>query len=236
MELRGNIRFTEAIVVDEKLLVQLENTLLEFYDDVLYSVKLCNGDLIKFNNLQEMLDYENIDERKIESLQIGFNIIDELNFYPTYSAFCSYKCTVSGTYRMDNSDKSILFSNKVNDALKKARRPQWYTVITKISMFHFLIVELIICFFLLGYIYIKEGELTEVSFTATYFISCMLSSIMIILLCGLFSKIRKYFFPSISYMIGEQIVKIEALNKLYGNIFWCVIVAFIVSVFSALVL
>ena len=103
-------------------------------------------------------------------------------------------------------------------------------------MFHFLIVELIICFFLLGYIYIKEGELTEVSFTATYFISCMLSSIMIILLCGLFSKIRKYFFPSISYMIGEQIVKIEALNKLYGNIFWCVIVAFIVSVFSALVL
>lgn len=235
MELRGNIKFADAIIVNEKLLLELEKIIYEFYEDVSYEATLCNEDKIKFENLGELISYENIDERKIERLDIDFGRVNSLTFTPTFSMAKSYQYTVTGNYKMNNSDKSIVFSNKVNSALKKNSRPKWYTFLTKFSIAYFLLFLLIICGMAYVYEYIKFHTIKDSSLKINYLMISMLIGGVLAYLFILLSKIRNYLFPCISYMIGEQINKIQKKNKLYENIFWGIIVTFVISVICSFI-
>lgn len=228
MTIHGKIQFKEAIIVNEKLLKDLEEVILSFFKHVTYECKLCNGDGIEFDSLDELLTYENIKTRKIVRLKIKFDY-NEIIFEPTFSKISSYQHTVFGVYKVYDSDTSILFSEKVQRVLENSKRSKWYTFLTKISMMHF-------CFLIVGisigstiYSVMSEGVMGK----SVYTVNSINISIIIGILCIIFSiiaaKCRDILLPPISFMIGEQLQEIKRNEEKFSKIFWGIIIAFIVS-------
>ncbi len=228
MTIHGKIQFKEAIIVNEKLLKDLEEIILSFFKQITYECKLCNGDGAEFDSLDELLAYENIKARKIVRLKIKFDY-NEIIFEPTFSKINSYQHTVFGVYKVYDSDTSILFSEKVQRVLEKSKRSKWYTFLTKISFTHF-------CIFIIGistgstiYSVMSEGVIGK----SVYTVNSINISIIIGILCIIFSiilaKCRDILLPPISFMIGEQIQEIKRNEEKFSKIFWGIIVAFIVS-------
>lgn len=238
VELRGRIKYKNAIYVDEKLLKELEEIILVYYKTINYRATLYNGDTIVFDSLTELLQYENVEERRIISLLIGFDIGNEIIFEEKsgYSLFSSYQYTVTGNYSMNNTDDSILFTNKIYAALNKNKRRIWYTIVTKISMMHFSLILLIVSFSLYLYLKFTTVATEAIYITAdTWLLSC-LYCLIFFSVSFIMAKIRKRVLPSISYMIGEEIKRIQKGEALISNIFWGIIVAFGVSVVCSLIL
>ncbi|MCM1201391.1 MAG: hypothetical protein NC312_09180 [Bacteroides fragilis] len=228
MTIHGKITFKEAIIIDEKLMEDLEKVVLEYFTNIKYVGGLCNGDDIVFDTLSELLLYENANQRKLIKLKVKFDY-NEIEFYPTIGGMCSYKYTVCGFFTTNNENISILFEKKIKDILEKHRRKKWYTILTKISMMHFSI-------FLPGIsavstIYtIMQGELLgEVVYTINLVNLGMLSVMLFIVLCIIFAKCRNALLPPVCFMLGEQIQEIKRNEDRFSKIFWGVVVAFIVS-------
>ena len=87
MTIHGQIRFKDALIVDEKLLRELEKVILKFYESVSYSCNLCNDDKIIFNSLEELLNYENSKIRKIVRLSISFGHYNDIVIEPDRAYF-----------------------------------------------------------------------------------------------------------------------------------------------------
>lgn len=232
MKIRGKIKFKEAIYIDENLLKKLEEVILEFFKKVTYECRLCNDDYIEFNSLNELLCYENNKYRKIDTIKIKFDY-NVLEFSPTTSILSSYEYNVFGEYEVYDSDKSILFQEKVMNILKCNKKSKWYTFLTKISTFHLWIV--IIGFFVANAIFsaikggINEGNIFTTNALNLTMAVAIILSIFLALMCNVFAKCRNTLFPPISFMIGEQIQEIRKNEDRFSKIFWGIIVAFIVS-------
>lgn len=229
MTIHGKIRFKEAIIVDEKLLINLEEVILSFFKKITYECNLFNGDYIEFDSLIELLNYENNRSRKIVKLKIKFDY-NEIIFEPTFSKLNSYQYTVFGVYRVNDSDTSILFSEKVQRVLENGRRNKWYTLLTKVSMMHFFIFALGISIGSTIISVMKEGILGKENIYTIYSINIGLTiGILIMIVSTILAKCRDMLLPPIIFMIGEQIQEIKRNEDRFSKIFWGVIVAFIIS-------
>lgn len=228
MVIHGKIQYKDAIIVNEKLLTDLEKIILSFYNKVFYECKLCNDDIIEFESLVELLSYKNIKSRKIVRLKIKFDYND-ITFEPTSSLFSSYKYTVVGNYKVDDPDKSILFSEKIEKVLESYRRSKLYTFLTKISMVYFFIFFLGITMGAAIVVLIEEGVMGGSTYTTNSLNLSMIIGVLIAVISGILSKCRNTLLPSICFMIGEQIEEIKRNEDRFSKIFWGVIVAFIVS-------
>ena len=234
MVIQGKISCKDAIIVDERLLHELEEIILEFYPEVAYSCNLCNGNKMEFKSLEELLSYENTKIRKIVSLSISYGYFNEIIFKPIFEMFSSYEYTVQGTFKTQDHDASILFSEKINDALNKNKQSKWYTIITKISIFHFFILLFIFSLICNIFLLFTKGfnASQEIGFTPTI-VSLSIAFMFICVFFGIIlSKCRDALLPPIAFKIGEQIKEIEKGRELFSKIFWGVFIAFLISVLA----
>lgn len=238
MTIYGKIKFKDAIIVDEKLLCELEEIILTFYKEINYSCILSSDDSIDFESLEELLNYENTKMRKIERLKISFGHFNEIVFKPTISAFCSYKYTVEGTFKTEDNNNSILFPKKIQDALEKNKQSKWYTIITKISLMHFM--SLLFGASIGSSVSLLYTKGINISQETGYIPSIVNLGIAFGILCILFaiifSKCRNILLPPIAFKIGEQIKEIEKGRDLFSKIVWGVVVAFLISLFAGLLI
>lgn len=232
MTIHGKIQFNEAIIVDEKLLTNLEEVILSYYSKVTYECKLHNEDMVEFESLKELLNYKNIKSRKIVMLKVKFDY-NEIYFEPTLSKISSYSHTVFGIYKMDDSDKSILFSKKVEEILENGRRSKWYTFVTKFSMMYFLMFILVLSIGNAIYSIVKEGVMGGNIYTINSLNLSLMLAILLLVISIFLAKCRDALLPPISFMIGEQVEEIEKQKNLFDKIFWGIIVAFVVSLIVA---
>lgn len=233
MTIRGKIKFKDAIIVDEKLLRELEEIILSFYDKIEYSCRLCNDNTIEFASLAELLDYENTKIRKIERLKISFGAYNEIVFEPSLSFWCSYKCTVEGAFITEDNDKGILFSDKIEKALDKNRQSKWYTILTKISLAHFGMLCFAMSLVSSMDIVITKGLNSQyLSYNPIFINFGFVIGIIFILFGIMLSKCRNVLLPPIAYKIGEQIKEIERGRDIFSKIVWGIIIAFIVSLLA----
>lgn len=235
MKIHGKIRFKDAIVVDEKLLRELEEIILSFYTHISFSCDLCNDDTISFGSLEELLNYDNAKIRKIVSLTMSFSscgAYNKIQFDPDISLFSSYKYTVQGTFETEDMDKSILFSEKIKNSLNKHKQSIWYTLITKMCMMHFLILLLLFSFGSTFYLVFTKGiNISKEMGYSPITINLGIAFMFFCMLFGyVFSKCRNTLLPPIAYKIGEQIKEIEKGRDLFSKIFWGVIITFAISV------
>lgn len=235
MIIHGKIAYKDAIIVDKKLLEELEKVILNFFDRVSYSCKLYNDSRIDFESLEELLNYENPKIRKIMRLSITFGYSGEIVFEPSIAFFSSYKYTVQGNYQNENLDESVLFQEKVKDILNRSKQDKWYTILTKINTMQFLIVMLVFWACLLVFSVYTKGIEQEVTFSPIIFNLYIIASFVFCLIGYILSKCRNFLLPVIAYKIGEQIKVIEKGRDLFSKIFWGIIVAFFVSFIVAII-
>lgn len=231
MVLHGKIEFAKALAVDEKLLKELESVLSEYYDDITYNVWLINGNRVRFESLEELIDYDNFEERRISRLMITMEYTNEIIFDTTISPINSYKNTVVVTYCMNDSDKSHIFNKKVKSILEKHKRTTSYTAFTKISTIYFCIAGLIASS--ISYIYSWATGIATETTTLTYSVivnGTIFSVIVLIFIFWILSKARIKIAPPITFKIGCEIKEDEKREKLRGNILWGVIIATIAPV------
>lgn len=235
MKLNGNIYYEEALIVDKDLLSELEVVLIEYFEKVSYNVTLINGDSIEFDSLDELFKYENAKSRKITVLEIKFGFLNRLKFDKSGGTFSSYKYSLTGYYTIDDDDKAVLFTSKLKSALDKGKRPKWYTFITKFSAVYiafFSFVLWTILFLLqMGF----KINTNDSYITANYLNNVLFCITILVLIIYICSKIRNYFFPVISYMIGQQKKEIDKLQNFYEKFFWGVIITLAIGIITAVV-
>lgn len=230
MKLHDKFGYSKAIVVDEKMLTDINECIKEFFSDPKYSAELLDDSRIVFESLEELLSYENYGDKSIKYLKINFGY-NKFEFEQTFSIFHSYKNSVSGEYVTKNVNESILFKKNIQNILEKGSRPWYYTFVTKFSVIYFLIVITVICIILtvilnLNGKYVKGDSNLSVSFLNIW----ICGSVIYFLIAHMFSKLKNKIFPVIAYKIGEQKKKIERRDDLISKFFWGVIVTGIVSV------
>lgn len=228
MTIHGKITFKDAIIIDERLLTELENVILENFTNIKYEGRLSNGDDILFDSLSELLQYENIDQRKLVKLKVKFDY-NEMEFYPSFGGICSYKYTVQGSFTTNDKDISILFEKKIKDILERHKRKKWYTLLTKVSLIHFGLLMIGIYSIPAIYLVMKEGMLGGNTYTTNSINFSMILAMLFIVISIVLAKCRSILLPPVSFMIGEQVEEIKKRENLFSKIFWGVIVAFVVS-------
>lgn len=235
MTIHGKLAFKDAIIVDKKLLKEMEKVILDFFDKICFSCKLSNNNTIDFESLDELLNYENPKIRKIVRLSITFGYSSEIVFEPNSAIFSSYKYTVQGTYQLKDLDKSVLFQTKIKDILNRNKQDRWYTILTKINTMQFLIAILVFFACMIIYIVYTKGINQESTFSPLIFDLYIIFWVIFCFFGYILSKCRNYLLPIIAYKIGEQIKEIEKGRELFNKIFWGIIVAFTVSFVVAII-
>ncbi len=239
MIIYGHVYFNHAIIVSERMLKELQDAILVFYDLVEYKAYLYNGDEIAFDSLEELTSYDNYENRRIKRLVASFGYDNQIYFEKNTSFISSYKYTVHCKYATKNNDESILFSNKIKGILKKGRRPLYYTFITKICMFHFL--AFLLGIWIAAVIFLLfNGGLNKTSGTNEKLTESIGIGVLFMLIANIIAsfleKIREKIMPALAFDIGEQIKVNERFKDLASKIFWGIIVAFIMSILTAIIL
>lgn len=234
MKLNGNIYYEEALIVDKDLLSELEVVLIEYFEKVSYNVTLINGDSIEFDSLDELFKYENVKSRKITVLEIEFGFLNRLKFDKSGGTFSSYKYSLTGYYTIDDDDKAVLFTSKLKLVLDKGKRPKWYTFLTKFSAGYIAVLSIVLWIILILMQMILQINTSDSYITANHLNIALFIIIIVCIIIFICSKIRDYFFPVISYMIGQQKKEIEKLQNFYEKFFWGIIITLAIGIITAI--
>lgn len=226
MLIKGNIEFRKAIVVDRKLLEEIENIITAYYGRPRYSAILENDDKIMFDSIDEILEYDNYEKRKINILNLLANQTFNLTFHADLSFIHNYKHTVVGGYETKNNNDSILIVEKIQESLNKSKQPLYYTLLSKVSMMYLVIIIGIISLMLNIY----NRFQSSIEYSSAFYINTVIISALIFYIIGTaFSKIIGYFFKPVIFNWGKEVERIGKIKSLRGNIFWVIVVGAIMA-------
>lgn len=228
MKLSGTYAYYKALIISKERLKELQSILLEFCDHIDFYATTEQSVQLQFNDFEEMLSYDNYAERKISELELighkGLYRIINIKLFSTPGLFHHYKKTAECHYTLDCIESETLFKSKLQTLFKKSTARYW--LIGKFSLLGTItICSLIGAFY--SYFFNKTYN-SNVIQTGNYFPLI----IAIIIIFGSFVLDRKILykiFPSITFLLGEEIENSNRIANLRKNIFWGVIVAIAIT-------
>lgn len=232
MELHDKLGYRKAIIVDERMLIDLDKCIRNYFtSSPNYSADLLDESIVVFESLDELIQYDNFGNKAIKYLKVSFGYNNSLVFKKTLSSFHSYEYSLLIEYVIKNMDDNILFKKEMIKIFEKGKRPWYYTFVTKFSYMYFFIAFMFMTVIFGGILYFKDMfKIINTTLTVGMFITWFICTALILFMSYLLSRIRNFLFPVISYNIGEQKKQIEGRDKLISNIFWSVIVAGILAI------
>ena len=230
MKVNGSIDYKNSTTLNENQIREIDAIVNEYLGTPEYSAELISGDKITFDNLEELLHFDNFENRKIEKIIIRVD-------YGTYIYIdCDSKIyPVHGDYGISSVDKSDEFKRKIISVLNKGKRNKIYEFFAMsyyIGVFFSIWVTITIYSFLMS----NPSELKKLPNGVSYLI-VMICALFGILLFYLLEKINKWIkslFPRLVLYIGEEKEKENKREKLRGNIFWVIVVGLLVSISGGL--
>lgn len=207
----------------------MDELISEYFDKIVYSAQLINGDEIKFESVQELVAYDNFSNHALKSICINFGIGNYIRIEPSPSIICAYASTLEMKFEVDSSDKSEEIKRKVRTICEKHKQTVMYIMASKFTFMHICFLMITISFFAnLNVLIIHKpddvkisGSLAVATFTVGTVIFLLISTIL--------SYVVKRCFPAIVFYLGENIKNVEKRSKTRSDIFWGIIVAGIVS-------
>jgi len=152
MQFEMSFRRRCAIAVQGVTLKKIVSLLGEYYPnvDILIVALLKNNATVTFNNVEELLEYDNSGNYRIKELVIRtwshqFRIEFELGF----SIFAPYGTTVVVNFRLNNQNDCVGFQAKLNAIFNEMRLPMYYTILSKFSPIFHPIILLFLVFYLI---------------------------------------------------------------------------------------
>ena len=192
----------------------IDELLREYFEKPKYSAQLINGDEVEFESVSELISYDNFSNRAIKTMRIGFGIGNYIRIEPSMAFINGYKSTLEMDFEVENNDKS---------------EEIMYTAASKFTLMH-------ICILLGGLSFISNLNVLITHKTddgtmsnSTIVAAVTVGVVIMLLISAALSWIIKQYFPAIVFYLGENIKSVEKKSKTKSNIFWCIIVAGIVS-------
>lgn len=229
MKVSGKLSYKSAIIVNDVFFKDIDELLREYFEKPKYSAQLINGDEVEFESVSELISYDNFSNRVIKTMRIGFGIGNCIRIEPSMAFINGYKSTLEMGFEVENNDKSEEIKRKVNDLCDKHKQSFMYTAASKFTLMH-------ICILLLGVSFISNLNVLITHKTddgtmsnSTIVAAVTVGVVIMLLISAALSWIIKQYFPAIVFYLGENIKSVEKKSKTKSNIFWCIIVAGIVS-------
>lgn len=234
MKVNGRLSYKLPIIVDGDFLNDIDGIIKEYFDAPQYLAQLVNGDEVEFDYVSELILYDNYSERAIKTLRVSFGIGNYIRIEPTFSYINSYKYTLEMCFKVENNDRSEEIKRKIKTICDKHKQSALYTLASKFSFTHICILFWGVTFAINLHSLITD-RIDVVALPISNVVAIIIIGIIVVfLLFGVLKIITKKLFPAIVFYLGENKKSIEKKTKIKSNIFWCVIVAGIVSAIVSL--
>jgi len=233
MEFKITFKEKHAIALQEKKINKIAILLKQYYPDANMSISalLKNEDRVWFNDIEELLAYDNSNDYRIDTLYIDTDSRGnyEIKFHSTASVIFAYDSTVSVSFYMENKDDCIAFKAKLKEIFKEMRLPFYYTFLSKFSATSTFILVMTLYWF---YNFMQPRITESPSVSLSMFAFIILFIVFGVAFISGVGHIWSTLFLPIYFLWGDDIIRLEKIAKTRSNIFWAVIVGVILIVFS----
>ena len=233
MTISGRIKKKKAITITPERLKSLCEIILKHCERLEFSGETYSKTTITFDNLDELLNYDNFKPRRLIGLEITGYInhsrkisieIGDLNFSPV----TNYGSTIRCSYNFPTTDEETIFKSDMDIWFEKAKSSYW--LLGKFSFNGALFLPSITITFIRFCLGLKVDIDTS---NVSLLLAVIIVSILTVAIIFLFKYIDAYFlgnlFPAIVFNWGEETNRFEKWQKYRSNIFWGIIMAIIVG-------
>lgn len=233
MTISGRIKKKKAITITPERLKSLCEIILKHCERLEFSGETYSKTTITFDNLDELLSYDNFKPRRLTELEITGYInhsrkisveIGDLNFSPV----TNYGSTIRCSYNFSTVDEETIFKNELSTWFEKTKSSYW--LLGKFSFNGaFFLPSAIITFFRLCLGLKIEIDTSNTLLLVALIITAIFTVAMIFLFRFLDTHFLGNLFPAIVFSWGEETSRFEKWQKYRSNIFWGIIIAIIVG-------
>ena len=232
MNIHGSFKYKSAIILTRERVKEIEKTLLKDFNDLNCYVITYSKDTVRFDTIDELLDYDNFGEWKIKSLHIdgtkpgGQKI--EIYFRAEMGLLVSFSSTIEISYTVSDLKEIVALKEQALLIFKKCKAP--YNLISKFALYSVIcIISIVSAIFTLS---LPDVQIATLAFNVKSIVVMMLTGIIAGFLIIKFPTGWGKLFPPIVYYWGEEIGVSDRRNQLRTNIFWGVFVALIIGVIT----
>lgn len=243
MVIEGKASCKKALILTPERMKALEKIVCKYCHNIEYKAETVNGSEISFTSLEELLDYDNFGNRRIQAINIRGDgeAVHRLYIIISSDVFCLDWIWCGSTcymhYEVDTIDIETNLKEDLNVFLQKATSPYW--IISKFRLTGLLESLICICFIflLLSNNGSTDSQMDLFSMRGAIIVACsMIFSWGVIHLCKF---IDKYFlarcFPPVVFAWGKGKSQYEKYQRLRGNLLWCVVIALGIGVIASVI-
>ena len=230
MTLNGKITYHKALVLTPERIYELESILKKHCDKVTYEATTVSGVEIAFENVEELVGYENFEKKRIKDLTVfgykNYSRVFRVSFEYSLWWFKSrgYDDTCTCLYTLNSLDDESIFSSDFKNYLKKSTARYW--VWGKLSLIG--IIWPYSCL-LTSYNYFT-GKFENVTIDGASLLLAIVIAVLFISGVGAFDRlIIRNVFPPMAYLWGEEKDRQGRLENLRNNLLWTVIIGGLMS-------
>jgi hypothetical protein len=250
MTINKEFKENKAVFIDEQNLIYFDSFLAKNFKRIKYRCKCSDETEIEFDNLNQVIEYENPSFRKIISIEVfADNESNNDRFLSNILLYSEFRIEFGGDwsfqtlkYRINSKEleKMIFFENELRDRIKDFR--PWYWIISKTS---FNTILLIICWgytIINGFIAFKNRingvKISSENINLSYSEWVFFIITSIIFFAGItysIDKFKNYLFPKVTISLGKQKVRESKRKNLVYLIFGIIILTIIINLISNLI-
>lgn len=226
-----------SIVVDEKELRRLDEIIKNIFTDsrettilnLKYNIKCSDGSLIETDDVNEVISEENSKNRQIEYIKVYAENPESSNKLSISLGGGKYSFEKNVYYSIsgDTRDWVYLTASKIEERIKNLKT--WYSIIPKIDS-----AWIVFIFIILIQIYVASYPKKDVEVTPKAILIFLVAIVVVYIVYKLIKKADHYLFPSVVFRLGDGIKRHDDVVKLRGQIFWTILVSFIISLVAGL--
>ncbi len=248
MKLNKEFKENKAVVVDEQKLKYFDSFLSEHFSRKKYRCDCIDNTIIEFDNLNEVIEYENPDFRRIKSIEIfGDNESSENKYASDIYLYPDFRIELGGnwpfqtlkyTIRSTDISKTTYFEKELQERIKDFR--PWYWVISKTSFNTVLWVVSWSYTLIAGFSSLKQrisgktvpSSNLDLTYNGWFFL--IISSIGIFIgLIYIMDKFKNYLFPKVVIKLGKQKERSSKKNNIIYLVFGVIILSVLINLFSS---
>ena len=229
MKIVSKYNFKYALKITPNKLEKLISLFTEHYSDLSFHATISDGNKIIFENLAELLDYENAKNKKIKDI----NIFGKLGYNSSALRACirvntdiflAHGNTMEITFSLPDRGSITAFTAKLDDCTKSMQQPLHYCFLSKLGVSFILpLFFALLCFMLATLAYNGENINTNHSFPVWISIFLAVHVIFFIIKCA--DKLYFRIFPPLTFLWGSEVEFEKTISKLRSNIFWGIIMS-----------
>ena len=223
-----------ASIVTEQDLKSLSLLVSSKFDFIKYEFKTKDGEIYSLDNLDDIINFDNPDYRKIVQFRIKGNRNQDSSFvFPNISiSLCDntiYKESCVIDLRNLEDTEITYFSQRINDFVKQIKTPYWWCH-KPIFYCAFCTTLYIGLFFLLNALFAFETDKASI----------LLIRFAIGFFCGYLSfelgtRLVAWLYPEYCFCIGEQKKYIYRKEKSRGIILWSIIAPLLLGIIATII-